>query len=69
MPSKVYSAAVVGVETFEVEIKVDAGWGKSRQDRGCRAAGHRLAHCLRKGVSQQFLTTDKWSFGRWVEFP
>src|SRR6202790_3085445 len=27
MPSKVYSAAVVGVEAFEVEIEVDAGWG------------------------------------------
>src|SRR6202035_2325737 len=27
MPSKVYSAAVVGVEGFEVEIEVDAGWG------------------------------------------
>src|ERR1700676_444758 len=27
MPSKVYSAAVIGVEAFEVEIEVDAGWG------------------------------------------
>ncbi len=27
MPSKVYSAAVVRVEAFEVEIEVDAGWG------------------------------------------
>jgi magnesium chelatase family protein len=27
MSSKVYSAAVVGVEAFEVEIEVDAGWG------------------------------------------
>ena len=27
MPSKVYSAAVVGVEAFEVEIEVHAGWG------------------------------------------
>lgn len=27
MPSKVYSAAVVGVDAFEVEIEVDAGWG------------------------------------------
>jgi magnesium chelatase family protein len=26
MPSKVYSAAVVGVEAFEVEIELDAGW-------------------------------------------
>ena len=26
MPSKVYSAAVVGVEAFEVEIEVHAGW-------------------------------------------
>ena len=29
MPSKVYSAAVVGVEAFEVEIEVHAGWGNS----------------------------------------
>jgi hypothetical protein len=27
MPSKVYSTAVVGVEAFEVEIEVHAGWG------------------------------------------
>jgi magnesium chelatase family protein len=27
MPSKVYSGAVVGVEAFEVEIEVHAGWG------------------------------------------
>ena len=27
MPSKVYSAAVVGIEAFEVEIEVHAGWG------------------------------------------
>src|ERR1700722_12532928 len=27
MPSKVYSGAIVGVESFEVEIEVDAGWG------------------------------------------
>jgi magnesium chelatase family protein len=27
MPSKVYSAAVVGVDAFEVEIEVHAGWG------------------------------------------
>src|ERR1700722_16084626 len=29
MPSKVYSAAVVGVEAFEVEIEVHAGWGNT----------------------------------------
>src|SRR5215472_2937025 len=29
MPSKVYSAAVVGVDAFEVEIEVHAGWGNS----------------------------------------
>jgi hypothetical protein len=29
VPSKVYSAAVVGVEAFEVEIEVHAGWGNS----------------------------------------
>src|SRR5208337_2593121 len=29
MPSKVYSAAVVGVEAFEVEIEVHAGWGNA----------------------------------------
>jgi len=27
MPSKVYSAAVMGVDAFEVEIEVHAGWG------------------------------------------
>jgi magnesium chelatase family protein len=27
MPSKVYSAAVVGVDAFEIEIEVHAGWG------------------------------------------
>jgi hypothetical protein len=27
LPSKVYSAAVVGVDAFEVEIEVHAGWG------------------------------------------
>jgi hypothetical protein len=27
MPSKVYSAKVVGVDAFEVEIEVHAGWG------------------------------------------
>jgi magnesium chelatase family protein len=27
MPSKVYSAAVVGADAFEVEIEVHAGWG------------------------------------------
>jgi hypothetical protein len=27
MPSKAYSAAVVGVDAFEVEIEVHAGWG------------------------------------------
>ena len=27
MSSKVYSAAVVGVDAFEVEIEVHAGWG------------------------------------------
>jgi magnesium chelatase family protein len=27
MPSKVYSGAVVGVEAYEVEIEVHAGWG------------------------------------------
>jgi magnesium chelatase family protein len=31
MPSKVYSAAVVGVEAFEVEIEVHAGWGNSEK--------------------------------------
>ena len=29
MPSKVYSAAVVGVDAFEVEIEAHAGWGNS----------------------------------------
>jgi hypothetical protein len=29
MPSKVYSGAVVGVEAFEVEIEVHAGWGNT----------------------------------------
>jgi hypothetical protein len=29
MPWKVYSAAVVGVEAFEVEIEVHAGWGNT----------------------------------------
>jgi magnesium chelatase family protein len=29
MLSKVYSAAVVGVEAFEVEIEVHAGWGNT----------------------------------------
>jgi predicted ATPase with chaperone activity len=29
MISKVYSAAVVGVEAFEVEIEVHAGWGNT----------------------------------------
>ena len=29
MPSKVYSAAVVGIDAFEVEIEVHAGWGNS----------------------------------------
>ena len=27
MPSKVYSAAVLGVDAFEVEIEVHAHWG------------------------------------------
>ena len=27
MPSKVYSAAVVGVDAFEVEAEVHASWG------------------------------------------
>ena len=27
MPSKVYSAAVVGVDALEIEIEVHAGWG------------------------------------------
>jgi hypothetical protein len=27
MPSKIYSAAIVGVEAFEVEIEVHAGGG------------------------------------------
>src|ERR1700720_3776972 len=29
MPSKIYSAAVVGVEAFEVEIEVHAEWGNT----------------------------------------
>jgi hypothetical protein len=29
MSSRVYSAAVVGVEAFEVEIEVHAGWGNA----------------------------------------
>ena len=29
MTSKIYSAAVVGVEAFEVEIEVHAGWGNT----------------------------------------
>ncbi len=29
MPSKVYSAAVVGIDAFEVEIEVHAGWGNT----------------------------------------
>src|ERR1700683_1563238 len=29
MPSKIYSAAVVGVEAFEGEIEVHAGWGNT----------------------------------------
>ncbi|MGA8659879.1 MAG: YifB family Mg chelatase-like AAA ATPase [Chthoniobacterales bacterium] len=29
MPSKVYSAAIVGVDAFEVEIEVHAGWGNT----------------------------------------
>jgi magnesium chelatase family protein len=29
MPSRVYSAAVVGIDAFEVEIEVHAGWGNS----------------------------------------
>jgi magnesium chelatase family protein len=29
MPSKVYSAAVVGIDAFEVEIEAHAGWGNS----------------------------------------
>jgi hypothetical protein len=28
MPSKVYSAAVVGMDAFEIEIEVHAGWGR-----------------------------------------
>src|ERR1700676_3843843 len=31
MTSKVYSAAVVGVEAFEVEIEVHAGWGNTEK--------------------------------------
>jgi magnesium chelatase family protein len=31
MPSKVYSAAVVGIDAFEVEIEVHAGWGNSEK--------------------------------------
>jgi hypothetical protein len=34
MPSKVYSAAVVGVEAFEVEIEVHAGWGNTDKIAG-----------------------------------
>jgi hypothetical protein len=41
MPSKVYSAAVVGVEAFEVEIEVHAGLGQRRSDRGSWTAGRR----------------------------
>jgi magnesium chelatase family protein len=29
IPSKVYSAAVVGIDAFEVEIEVHAGWGNT----------------------------------------
>jgi Subunit ChlI of Mg-chelatase len=29
MPTKAYSAAVVGVEAFEVEIEVHVGWGNT----------------------------------------
>jgi hypothetical protein len=29
MISKIYSTAVVGVEAFEVEIEVHAGWGNT----------------------------------------
>jgi hypothetical protein len=44
MPSKVYSAAVVGVEAFELEIEVHAGWGKhvKRAVEVAAAGGHNI---------------------------
>jgi len=43
MQSKVYSAAVVGVEAFEVEIEVHAdGYARRNRgppERGCRCSG------------------------------
>ena len=40
MPSKVYSAAVVGVDAFEVEIEVHAGWGPEGEDQCSGFAGY-----------------------------
>jgi magnesium chelatase family protein len=39
MPSKVYSAAVVGVDAFEVEIEVHAGWGPEVGDQRISVVG------------------------------
>jgi hypothetical protein len=41
MPSTVYSAAVVGVEAFEVEIEVHAGLGNTDKIAVGRVAGYR----------------------------
>jgi hypothetical protein len=41
MPSKVYSAAVVGVDAFEVEIEAHAGWGNSDKIAVVGLSGHR----------------------------
>jgi hypothetical protein len=49
MPSKVYSAAVVGVEAFEVEIEVHSGW---RRDVGSR---------LYKTQCLEFLRFLRWN--------
>jgi magnesium chelatase family protein len=63
MQSKVYSAAVVGVDAFEVEIEVHAGWGNSEQDRSGWASGHRVKESKDRVTSAICNSALRWPSG------
>jgi magnesium chelatase family protein len=65
MPSKVYSAAVVGVEAFEVEIEVHAGWGNTDKiavvglpDTAVKESKDRVTSAICSGL--------RWPYGKQI---
>jgi magnesium chelatase family protein len=64
MPSKVYSAAVVGVEAFEVEIEVHAGWGNTDKIAVVRLPDTAVKESKDRVTSAISNSSLRWPYGK-----